>query len=274
MAGLQQPGQEPWLVRWQVAILYFGAGLNKLLDVDWRSGQFFENWVVQLHHQALYMKVSGWLPHMLLSRIMGWATILTELSLCIGFLLPRFYGWALWGNVIFQTALMFSAKRTFGMFYYATLASCLAFVNWPQPGLTVLYDSKSSFCTGIKNLFRKIDLEQWFHWEPFQKAEAHQGISEEAFLGRLHLVGQDRVHSGFEAIKGLLLYNPLTYFLIVVVLAAPPSSFAYRRWIAVILLGLFSPVFAPVGEALYDRVAGNCRWLPRKQEYPATVGHV
>jgi predicted DCC family thiol-disulfide oxidoreductase YuxK len=274
MAGLEQPSQEPWLIRWQVAILYFGAGLNKLLDVDWCSGQFFENWVVRLHHQALYMRVSGWLPNMLLSRIMGWTTILTELSLSIGFLVPRFYGLALWGNVIFQTALMFSAKRTFGMFYYAMLASCLAFVKWPQPGLTVLYDGGCSFCIGIKNLFRKIDFEEWFHWMPFEMAATHHGISVEASRGRLHLVGQGRVHSGFEAIRRLLLYNPPTYFLIAVLLAAPSSSFAYRRWIAVILLGLFSPLFAPAGEALCDLAAGNRHWMGRKQNYPAVAGRL
>jgi hypothetical protein len=80
MAALQRPGRKPWLLRWQVATLYFGAGLNKLADVDWRSGQFFENWVVGLHHQALYTKIAAWLPGLLLSQIMSWATILIELS--------------------------------------------------------------------------------------------------------------------------------------------------------------------------------------------------
>ena len=37
-AGLYQPGG-PNFIRWQLAITYFGAGLNKLLDPDWHSEQ-------------------------------------------------------------------------------------------------------------------------------------------------------------------------------------------------------------------------------------------
>src|SRR5580700_3413737 len=34
LAGLQVSGIEPWPLRFQVILLYFGAGLNKLLDPD------------------------------------------------------------------------------------------------------------------------------------------------------------------------------------------------------------------------------------------------
>jgi hypothetical protein len=37
LAGLQVTDKAPWPLRLQVVILYFGAGLNKLLDPDWRS---------------------------------------------------------------------------------------------------------------------------------------------------------------------------------------------------------------------------------------------
>ena len=41
LASLHQPGQSPWMLRLQMVIVYFGAGLNKLLDPDWRSGVFW-----------------------------------------------------------------------------------------------------------------------------------------------------------------------------------------------------------------------------------------
>jgi len=44
LTGLYEPGREPWLLRIQFAIVYFGAGLNKLLDPDWQSGVFMEHW--------------------------------------------------------------------------------------------------------------------------------------------------------------------------------------------------------------------------------------
>src|SRR6185312_6392013 len=44
LAGLAASGERTRLVRYQVVLLYAAAALNKLLDADWRSGQFFENW--------------------------------------------------------------------------------------------------------------------------------------------------------------------------------------------------------------------------------------
>ena len=34
----------PYFLRWQFALVYLGAGINKLLDPDWHSGLFFEHW--------------------------------------------------------------------------------------------------------------------------------------------------------------------------------------------------------------------------------------
>src|SRR5215831_9061919 len=54
LAGLYQPGGYNF-IRWQLAITYFGAGLNKALDADWHSGVFFENWAVNRLQQPLYI---------------------------------------------------------------------------------------------------------------------------------------------------------------------------------------------------------------------------
>ena len=71
LAGLYKPGT-PNFLQWQLAITYFGAGLNKLLDPDWHSGIFFENWSVNRLHQPWYIAVSSVLPP------------LWPLSLCVG----------------------------------------------------------------------------------------------------------------------------------------------------------------------------------------------
>src|SRR5215813_3082203 len=44
LAGLCTRGQKPWPIQLQVVLVYFGAALNKLLQQDWRSGQFFAFW--------------------------------------------------------------------------------------------------------------------------------------------------------------------------------------------------------------------------------------
>ena len=40
LTGLQEKGKEPSLIWWQLVIMYFGAGLNKFFEVDWRSGLY------------------------------------------------------------------------------------------------------------------------------------------------------------------------------------------------------------------------------------------
>ena len=79
LAGLYKPGT-PNFFRWQLAITYFGAGLNKLLDPDWHSGIFFENWAVNRLHQSWYIAINSRLPSFVLARFMCWSTIATELG--------------------------------------------------------------------------------------------------------------------------------------------------------------------------------------------------
>ena len=64
LIGLYASERSVWLLRAQVALIYFGAALNKVLDPDWLSGQFFEHWaVVNLEHD-LYIRVAALLPPM------------------------------------------------------------------------------------------------------------------------------------------------------------------------------------------------------------------
>ena len=58
----------PWLLKAQMVIVYFGAGINKLFDPDWQSGQFFDHWAqVRLKH-GLYITAASWLPPLLLGK--------------------------------------------------------------------------------------------------------------------------------------------------------------------------------------------------------------
>jgi hypothetical protein len=56
----------------------------------------------------------------------------------------------------------------------------------------------------------------------------------------------------------MLLYNPVVYLATYIVLAAPgPRDSSFRNVLVAILLVLFSPLFTPVGEALYRVLARN-----------------
>ncbi len=258
LIGLYEPRTGPWLVRLQVALVYLGASLNKLLDADWRSGQFFSYWSSIYVKEILYFRVASWLPHLMLARLLSWTTMVGELALSAGFLLRRLRVWAIWGGLLFHATLSILTHRTFGLFTYAMPACYLAFVAWPQAPLTVLYDGDCGFCARTRRLLERFDLENVFAWTAFQKSEERYGIPEEDLRQRMYVVAGSRKYAGFAAFKAMALYNPVTYFILLFVLVAPqPDFFPYRPWVMVLLLALFSPVFSPVGEAVYKLVARN-----------------
>jgi len=56
----------------------------------------------------------------------------------------------------------------------------------------------------------------------------------------------------------MLLFNPVTYFVIAILMGVPPGDAAlYRRIVVSSLLVFFLPPFIPVGEWMYKLVARN-----------------
>jgi predicted DCC family thiol-disulfide oxidoreductase YuxK len=259
LTGLYEPGQEPWLLRIQFAIVYFGAGLNKLLDADWRSGVFMEHWATARLKNDLYVAIASWLPAMLLAKLMCWGTIVTELGMSAAFLIRKWFPVGIWASLLFQSSLMLVSGTTFNMFFYATQAALLMFVEWPRSRWLVLYDGDCGFCNHSKRWVERFDLEGLLDFQPYQlgAGRAH-GISEADASERLYLVAGSKIYSGFRAFRMMLLFNPLTYFAMAILIAALPGEAAlYRRIVVAALLAFFLPPFAPVGEWVYGLVARN-----------------
>ena len=253
--GLCAEGQEPWLIWYQVALLYFGGALNKLLEADWRSGRFFDYWGRIYINQKLFLWSVSWLPWTRVALVLSWVTILVEISLLLGFLVRRFRGWAIWLGLLFHGCTVFLTGRPFGFFMFALPASYLAFAVWPSR-LTVLYDGESGFCARARSFFNKFEFGDSIVWTPYQNAKELHGISEEALQKRVHLLVDGKIFSGFAAFQKLLLYIPTTYLALATLLSIC-ELFAVQRWLVFPLLVLFSPVAVPIGEAVADWVARN-----------------
>ena len=135
LAGLNGPKDEPWLLRFQVVLLYFAAALNKVLLVDWRAGYFMDAWLRYpgFDGHAVWAQLAGHFPcpcarHLLLSP--GAQLIVTELrASAVGFAVKKLWPLAIWLGVAYHTTLTLSLNRTFGMFWFAAPASYLAFVR-------------------------------------------------------------------------------------------------------------------------------------------------
>jgi predicted DCC family thiol-disulfide oxidoreductase YuxK len=259
LTGLHEPGQEPWLLRAQFALVYFGAGLNKLLDADWQSGVFMQHWAAARLKQPLYLALDARMPPMLLAKLMCWSTIVTELGMSAAFLVKRWFYWGVLASLLFQASLMLFTGTTFTMFFYATQAAALMFVVWPSAPWLVLYDGDCGFCARAKGWFERLDFEGQFTWRPYQSgAGLAYGISGADSAEHLYLVADEKVYSGFRAIRRMLLFNPVTYFAMAVLIAAPPGNASlYRRIVVGALLVFFLPPFIPIGEWAYRVVARN-----------------
>ena len=247
LAGLYKPGGYPFL-RWQLAVTYFGAGLNKLLDHDWQTGLFFQNWAVSRLHQTWYMAVDSWLPPMMLARIMCWTTIFTELGIVPCILLPRLYYWAIIANLLFQAGLLLFTGTTFTLFFYSMTGASLAFVTWPAESLPVTYNPDRERDKPARRFLQSWDLDGRFLWMPNQSSEAAPN--------GLHLFLEHKAYSGFRALRMIVLLNPITYFAIAGAIALCdylPQAALLRRLIVTASLVLLMPPLAWIA----DRLLGN-----------------
>ena len=259
LIGLYASQRSVWLLRAQVALIYFGAGLNKILDPDWISGQFFEHWTVNLEHN-LYLRAAALLPPMALSKFMCWATIATELSIFTCFAWPRRWPVAIWLGILFHAAMTVFTGITFVLFLYVAPAAYFAFARWPRTTTEVIYDGDCGICAKTKRWFERLDVEHRFRWTAFQTGIGDRfGISREALRDRLHVVVDgERIADGFRAFQWMLLYNPVTWFVMLGILLSLHWGPAWARSLVIVgMIGFFFPAFDRIGQAAYDLVARN-----------------
>ncbi|MGI9239379.1 MAG: HTTM domain-containing protein, partial [Verrucomicrobiales bacterium] len=91
LAGLQRRDEEPWMLSLQMAVIYFGAFVNKALAPDWWSGQFMHNWMHNDLSNRYYEFFSPWFPGNTLAAMASWGVIASELALTVLFLVRKWH---------------------------------------------------------------------------------------------------------------------------------------------------------------------------------------
>ena len=251
LSGLYKPGGYPFL-RWQLAITYFGAGLNKLLDGDWHTGVFFENWAVHRLHQPWYIALDDWLPPLVLAKFMCWTTILTELGIVPFLLLPRLYPWAIVLNILFQASLLLFTGTTFTLFFYSMTAASLAFVHWPETALSVTYRPDRPLGRWACAFLQPWDFDRRFTFLPLPPAAGEEEPRLPSPVTLRFSLG-DRIYSNFRAVRMIVLLNPVTYFVLAGAIAAceaAPLAALLRRIIVAASLALLLPPLAWIADTL------------------------
>ncbi|MFN7935942.1 MAG: DCC1-like thiol-disulfide oxidoreductase family protein [Bryobacteraceae bacterium] len=257
-AGLHMGG-EPKMLRWQVALVYFGAGLNKALDPDWHSGQFFEHWAGTRLEQPVYIWLSAMLPPLVLGKVMCWTTIALELTASCLLTIPRTRLYGVCISILLQSGFLLFTGQTFTMFFFGMQAAMFAFLAWPEKKLEVIYDGDCGFCDWCREQIARFDLEGVFTWIPYQTGRGRAlGISDAQASARLQLVTPGgEVLSGFLAVRRMALYLPTVWLVLCALIALAPAAIAplWRRVIVGATLLLFTPLANLPGAAAYDFVA-------------------
>lgn len=260
LAGLHVRGMEPHLLRIQVAIVYLGAGLNKALEPDWHSGQFFQHWAGVRLEQPVFLWLSGLLPDLVLAKLFCWMTIALELGAAVALLIPSLHLWGVSFSVLLQSGFLLFTGTTFTMFFYGMQAAMFAFLSWPQRRVEVIYDGDCGFCDWCREQITRLDFDRVFAWSPYQSGRGHHyGIADEAASRRLQLVTPEgRILDGFYAVRRMLFYIPVFWMAFFAAIAlAPAPQPLWRRLIAGGVLFFFSPLMNPLGVWAYDLVARN-----------------
>lgn len=260
LAGLHVRGTEPRLLQWQVALVYLGAGLNKALEPDWHSGQFFDHWAIDRLQQPVYTFAASLLPPLALGKIMCWTTIVLELCAAVCLACKRWNKWGVIFSVMLQSGFLLFTGTTFTMFFYGMQSAMAAFLVWPRNPLIVIWDGSCGFCAFSKQWIERFDLERAFAWWPYQSGKGREfGITNEAAQRRLQMVtAGGRVLEGFHAFRHMLFYLPVFWFTLMALIAgAPEPAPTWRRIVVASTLFFFSPLMNPIGTAAYDWIARN-----------------
>jgi hypothetical protein len=209
LVGLYDPRAGVSVLRYQLAVLYFGAGLNKLLDVDWRSGAFIADWVP--HYVSSYRHIASALPDTVLSAAVGWLGIVTELLLVPLLLVRRLVALAIFVGVAYHSGLALLTGITFGMFWYALVASYVALLEWPSSPVVVSYSPARSPHRRLRQLLERIDFDRGFEWRPREE-------------GALEVRVGETTYAGSTAVARALVHSPALYFALFLLVAVPPHG--------------------------------------------------
>ena len=234
MIGLQERNKPPTLLAWQLGVMYFGAGLNKLLEPDWRSGQYFAHFLGTVKQSPIYVTGASSLPDGLLPLLLCWQVITMELAAGALFFIPRLRKMAVWLATGVHAGAAALVYADYGMYLAAVLSSYLLILEWPHR-LVVAWPraGAASFLVLLHRLSHRDDPSVTYLMPP---------------ADNLEIRADARVHTGFAAFWRLALWTPVLYALAMVAITLP-RGFALK--LVVLGVGVASMIAMAVAAAFW-----------------------
>ena len=162
LAGLHKKDEEPVFIRWQIVILYLGAFVNKLFEIDWLNGRYFENWMFARIEHPQYIWAASFFPDGMLSLIMGWFSIVTELAIMFMLMRKKTFVFGIWLAMLFHFGMFLVMKGyTFEFFIEMLCFSFLAFMKWPNE-IQDIKIAENGFGKTLRAIVSVFDLDKQF----------------------------------------------------------------------------------------------------------------
>ncbi|MBX7259142.1 MAG: hypothetical protein K1Y02_22460 [Candidatus Hydrogenedentes bacterium] len=216
LTSLQERGRAPRLLYWQLGVMYLGAGLNKLCDPDWQTGQYFHYFLGSVFQSDIYLSLAPVFPGKSLAAAMCWWIIAAELCAGVLFFVPRRHDAAVWFAASVHVGAAFLVIGDYGIFMSAVLASYLCVVRWPDE-MKVRFD-RTTWMGNIARAYRWLDMNRAHAWQEQP--------------GPLIWTAGARHAEGWKALLCIAIYSPSTYFVAMVLL-----TIRYEPWRVVAVRG-------------------------------------
>jgi hypothetical protein len=120
------------LIRFQLAVLYLGADLNKVFDADWWTGASMETLLVTKHQIGPYMNAASIFPPGFLSQMTGIGVIVLQISIAILLIRPRTIIYAMMLALVLHLPMVLLMQMTFGPFLFALVTAYGSLLTWPR----------------------------------------------------------------------------------------------------------------------------------------------
>ena len=202
LAGLSNNKDKPWLLYYQLSLVYVGALLNKVMQVDWWTGQFMHNWLSNALGNTMYDSVASALPEMFLAKVLAYSAMLAELIIAICLVIPRLRFYGICVILIFHTLLFTFTGETFGYFMEDILVLLIAFSLWPKERFTLSY-KPTAFSGVLTKVIQLFDFDNRIHIEASKEQTSNYNATIEG-----------NIYTNWLAVIRVLLHTSGFYFLI------------------------------------------------------------
>jgi len=225
LAGLTNEKEPPYLLIFQLSLVYFGASINKFLDPDWWSGAFMDTWLGSARENPVYLYVSELLPELIFAKLLSYIAMLTEFAVAVLILFKKTRNLTIWFIIIFHTTLFTLTAFRFGHFTESLAIVLLAFLSVPKEQLIINFKVQSQ--NNLKRFFTFIDLDKKQTWSPLS--------SENSFW--LRLKTKNKIVYNHDALRDIILYTP-NFFMIILIIDMAMYVVLYNHRIVLFALNV------------------------------------